>query len=53
MSKLSPEEANYIRTLLKEHLDYYRLLAGNPKCSQKHRALHELCEKLMLKLSQQ
>jgi hypothetical protein len=48
--ELSHEEAGYIRALLKEHLEYYRLLAGNPRCSKKHRALHQLCEKLMLKL---
>jgi hypothetical protein len=51
--EFSHEETGYIRALLKEHLDYYRLLAGNPKCSHKHRRLHELCEKLMLKLLSQ
>jgi hypothetical protein len=48
---LSPEESGYLRGLLHEHLNYYRLLAGNPKCSPSNRAKLAMLEALWLKLS--
>ncbi len=49
--QLSPEEAGYVLGLLKDHLEYYRVLAGNGKCSAKNRELHKLLEGLWLKLA--
>lgn len=44
--KLSPEEVDYILGLLKEHLNYYRLLD-----SDKHRKKREMLERLWAKLT--
>jgi hypothetical protein len=48
--ELTPEEAGYVLGLLKEHLEYYRLLAGNGKCSEVNRAKHRMLEVLWMKL---
>jgi hypothetical protein len=48
--ELTPEEAGYVLGLLKEHLEYYRLLAGNWKCSEVNRAKHRMLEVLWMKL---
>jgi hypothetical protein len=48
--ELTPEEAGYVLGLLKEHVEYYRLLAGNLKCSEANRARWEFLEGLWVKL---
>jgi hypothetical protein len=50
--ELSAEETGYVLGLLKEHLEYYRLLAGNGKCSPKNLARREFLEGLWVKLAQ-
>lgn len=50
--KLSPEETGYLLRLLKEHVEYFRALAGNVKCSHANREKHHLVEILWRKLSQ-
>jgi hypothetical protein len=47
---LDPEETGYLLGLLKEHLEYHRLLAGSSKCSQKSRDRHRFLETLSSKL---
>jgi len=47
---LTPEEATFILSLLKEHLIYYRMLAGNPRCSDRTLLKKALVEKLVHKL---
>jgi hypothetical protein len=49
--ELSPDEAGYVLGLLKEHLEYYRLLAGNGNCTAKNRAMKEFLEGLWAKLT--
>jgi hypothetical protein len=49
--ELSAEETGYVLGLLKEHLEYYRLLAGNEFCSAVHRAKREFLEGLWMKLA--
>lgn len=49
---LSSEEKSYLLGLLKEHLDYYQLLATRGKCSAKHQASAALVQTLWIKLSQ-
>ena len=49
--KLQPEEIGYLLGLLKEHVEYHRLLAGNGKCSSKHREQHRFLETLWAKLA--
>jgi hypothetical protein len=49
--ELTPEEAGYVLGLLKEHLEYYRALAGNGKCSEANRAKHRMLEGLWVKLA--
>jgi hypothetical protein len=49
--KLEPEEIGYLQDLLKEHLDYYRSLAGHQKCTPKNRQLYELVNSLWGKLT--
>jgi hypothetical protein len=48
--ELSVEEAGYVLGILKEHLEYYRLLRGNERCTGQTRAKHELLEGLWEKL---
>jgi hypothetical protein len=48
--ELTPEEAGYVLGLLKEHLEYYRLLAGKLNCSEANRARHRMLEVLWVKL---
>lgn len=48
---LEPEEIGYLLGLLKEHVEYHRLLAGNGKCSQKNKDRHRFLETLRAKLS--
>jgi hypothetical protein len=48
--KLSPDETAYLLGLLKEHLEYYRLLAGNGKCTPTNRAKLAMLEALEIKL---
>jgi hypothetical protein len=49
--ELSPDETDYVLGLLKEHLEYYRLLAGNGNCTDKNRAMMEFLETLWFKLA--
>jgi hypothetical protein len=49
--ELSAEEARYVLGLLKGHLEYYRLLRGELKCSPGNLAKHELVEGLWVKLA--
>jgi len=48
--KLEPEEIGYLQGLIKDHLEFYRLLAGNGKCTQKHKDRHRFLETLNTKL---
>jgi hypothetical protein len=48
--ELTPEEAGYVFWLLKEHLEYYRLLVGNGQCTEANRAKHRMLEVLWMKL---
>jgi hypothetical protein len=48
--ELTPEEAGYVLGLLKEHLEYYRLLAGNGQCTEANRERHKFLEGLWVKL---
>jgi hypothetical protein len=48
--ELNPEERAYLLRLLKEHLEYFRLLAANPKCSDANRAKYRMLETLWQKL---
>jgi hypothetical protein len=48
--ELSAEEAGYVLGLLKEHLEYYRALAGNLKCTEANRSKHRMLEGLWVKL---
>jgi len=48
--ELSPEERTYLRKLLKEHLDYFRTLAGSAKCTAPSRAKAQMLEALWAKL---
>ena len=50
--ELSPDEAGYVLGLLKEHLEYYRLLSGNGRCTAANDARREFLENLWLKLAQ-
>ena len=50
--ELSPEEAVYLLGFIKAHLDYYRLLAGNGKCTSASRAKLLFLEALVAKLAQ-
>lgn len=47
---LDPAERGYVLGLLKEHLEYYRTLAGNGKASEATRGKLAFLEKLWLKL---
>jgi hypothetical protein len=49
--KLSPDEARYVRRLLKEHLEYYRLLTSNLRCTPANKATGEFLEALWIKLA--
>jgi len=49
--KLEPEEIAYLLGMLKEHLEYYRLLTGNGKCTPAHKDRHRFLETLGAKLS--
>jgi hypothetical protein len=49
--ELSPEETGYLLGLIKQHLEYYRLLASNTNCSQKNQDQHQMLEGLRLKLA--
>ena len=49
--QLTPEEAGYLLTKLRDDLEYYRSLAGNTKCSPKNLATHRLVENLWVKLA--
>jgi len=49
--ELSPEERAYLRKILKEHLDYYRLLAGNLNASKEKRQKRDMLEALERKLA--
>jgi hypothetical protein len=49
--ELSTREAQYLLVLVKEHAEFYRALAGQPSCSPKHKAVLELLETLVTKLS--
>jgi hypothetical protein len=51
VSDLNAFERRYLFELIKEHLDYYRLLAGTPKCSAKHKSQHIQLETLTTKLA--
>jgi hypothetical protein len=48
--QLSPDETGYLLGLLKEHLEYYRLLSGNGKCTAISRARLAMLEALEIKL---
>ena len=48
---LSPDEAGYVMGLIREHLEYYRMLADNPKCTQQNRKRYELVLGLWEKLA--
>jgi hypothetical protein len=50
IKELSVEEAKYVVKVLKEHLEYYRLLAGSSKCTAANRAKREMLEGLWVKL---
>lgn len=47
---LSPDEVSYLSGLLREHLEYYRLLSGNAKASELSRTKLALVEALWMKL---
>jgi hypothetical protein len=49
--EFSVEEAGYVLGLLKEHLEYYRALAGNHKCTEANLARHRMVEGLWVKLA--
>jgi hypothetical protein len=49
--ELSEEEVGYVLGLLQGHLEYYRLLRGELKCSEGNLAKHELVEGLWVKLA--
>jgi hypothetical protein len=48
--ELSVAEVGYVVRLLKEHVEYYRVLAGNGNCSAQNRVRWELVENLWRKL---
>jgi len=48
---LEPEEIGYLLGMLKEHVEYHRLLVGNGKCTQKHKDLYRMLETLWAKLA--
>jgi len=48
---LNPNERDFLRRLIKDHLDYYRLLASSPRCSSDKRAKLALLEALEGKLA--
>ena len=47
---LNAREKAYLLALLRENLEYYRMLKGIHNCSEKHRSLYDflaiLCNKL-------
>ena len=49
---LNPEERGYLLGLLREHLDFYRMIAANPKCSVRNHGMHQFLETLVTKLTQ-
>ena len=51
MKGLSPQEKQFLTGLLKEHLDYYRTLAGNSNCSAANREKLVFLERLVAKLN--
>ena len=48
--ELSPDESGYLLGLMKAHLEYYRLLAGNAKSTPATRAKLAMLEALEIKL---
>jgi len=48
---LNPNQRDFLRRLLKEHLAYYRLLASSPRCSTQKRQKLALLEALERKLA--
>jgi hypothetical protein len=50
MIELSLDERRYLQTILSEHRDYYRLLAGSSQCSVRNKELYHLVETLWEKL---
>jgi hypothetical protein len=50
--ELSPAEIGYVLGLLKDHLDYYRVLSANGNCTEKNRAMKDFLENLWMKLAQ-
>jgi hypothetical protein len=49
--KLSAQEREYLSRHLKGHVEYYRLLAGNSKCTAASRAMREMLEGLWMKVT--
>lgn len=47
---MSLEEIRYIEDLLREPLNYYRMMAGSSKCSEFNRNRHQLLDGLSQKL---
>lgn len=50
MIKLDRTEIEYLLKLLSPGREYYRTLAGNPKCTQANRTNHLFIEKLYSQL---
>jgi hypothetical protein len=48
--ELSPDETGYLLGLMKAHLEYYRLLAGNAKSTPATRARLAMLQALEIKL---
>ena len=48
---LTHEERSYLAGIIKEHLEYYRLLCGHPRASQKNKDWYTFCKALSAKLS--
>jgi hypothetical protein len=50
MVELSAEEVVFFQRYVKEHVEYYRVLAGNEKFSNTNRAKKDFVENLLRKL---
>jgi hypothetical protein len=49
--ELTPEEIEFLLKHVREHREFYRIVACHPKCSEKHRQMQLKIEQLALKLS--
>ena len=48
---LSPEETGYLLGLIKEHLEYYKMLSGHAKGSERHKRLYKMLNDLSIRLT--